>query len=511
MANPRLMAFIFKSYVLKCICLVVAQLSGYGVMAQCSENAEIQTRGKRYLSLNISALEKYETRLQHKQQALLKKLAREERRFAKALRSKDSTAFARYQTHQVSFDSIAILARMDTAQRKHIPIRGNAVIDSLKGVTAFLGKIGNDVDGSPIDFSGYNSKLAELKSGLNYREYIDNLIARRTAELKALGNGQVPGLGNIEKQVYYTKAQLKACKTIAEEPNRLETKLYEYLQGQVGFDESVASTLGDRGIPSAANGTGAMSMANLERLGYQTKRQLDASLRQNGSTNAGGVQQQLGNKITDWQDDATRLTGRANDLKAQAAEIKSKAEQTKQSMKSLATTGKPSFKINPTRCLPFWQRIEKSYDFQTNRPTADRPMLLQLGGMVGYRQSPKLVAGFGIALNSGLGANWSNIRYSFEGFGLRVYAKWELMYKISAYAGYERMYKRAVFSSHWQSETQELYSTRNTSTFSESVLVGLSKSYRISGKQSNAVQVLYDIWWKEKTSQTPFVIRYTIQ
>lgn len=162
------------------------------------------------------------------------------------------------------------------------------------------------------------------------------------------------------------------------------------------------------------------------------------------------------------------------------------------------------------RGLPFWKRIEKQYNFQTARATVDgQPAILQLSAMAGYKQSPKLSYGLGLVEATGLGQNWTNLHLSFQGIGLRSYAAWQWEYGIGAYAGYERLYKQAAFGSAANTDQALTPSPHSTASYSECVLIGLTKSYHINDKWNGQVQLLYDIWWQQKGMQSPIMIRFS--
>lgn len=486
--------FLLLSLICTNCCLLAKQAAA---QSRSNEEAEIAIQGKRYLDLNIRSLTKYESRIARKQQVLLARLKKKEHRFAKRLKDKDSLAWSQYQQKQLSYDSISSLTRVDSsAQITKLASKPNAVIDSLKGVTRFIDKTeatAGMVAGS-AGVAGYDKVLSSLNGKLNYRAYINDLITQRTEELKTISNGKIAGISGFEQQVFYAKAQMKVYKGLAEDPGRLEEKAYEYLQGVAGFDEGIDKAVNGSGLLSAA-GNNALSAGDLERMGFQTKRQLNTALQQKLGGNMSAVKEQLGSQVASWQKDAQKLTSQVQDTRHSIAAIKS--------------TARPSFKINPMRCLPFWQRIEKSYDFQTSRATADgKPAMLQLGAMAAYRQTPKLSAGLGIAASFGLGQSWSQIHLSFEGVGFRSFVAWQLVYGIGAYAGYERTYKRMAFMRHSE-EAAIIPSVHNTTTYSECALLGLSKSYKINSKANGAVQLLYDFWWKEKALNSPIIIRFS--
>ncbi|XZF15434.1 hypothetical protein ACTHGU_04800 [Chitinophagaceae bacterium MMS25-I14] len=479
-------------------CLLVA--TGFAASAQESapagsgEEQQVVAQGKRYIEINLHALDKCSKRIQRQQERLVHKLQKKEHRLMRKLRrsdnATDSAAYVRLQSQQVNYDSIGKLLHADSATvLSKIGRRKNAVFDSLKGVQTFIQTNATKANLNSPALSSYSSEIAQLQQKTDYQNYINELITRHTNSLKNLtGNtGNIPGLSGIEKEVFYGKAKMNTWKQVAEDPSKAEEKALEYLQGTPGFDQQLSqSTNPNSGM------NGSMSADALEQMGYQTKSQLNKSLQQKFGGNLSQVQQQVSAQISDWQNKVTDAKNTATHLKSNISNLKS------------------PFNKNPMRGLPFWKRIEKSYNWQTTRATTDgTPAMLQLAGMAGYKQTPKLTYGIGIAADFGLGQDWNHIHLSFEGVGLRSFAKYDFIYGIGLYAGYERTYKRAVFnnSSAAPTELSNITSPHSTQYYNESALIGLAKSYKLNSKWNGAVQVLYDIWWREKGLRSPIVLR----
>src|SRR5215217_7819719 len=108
--------------------------------ATAQENEQIYIQGRRYMDLNIRALDKYAKRIERTQQHLLRKLKRKEQRLAKRLLRTVSAAYARLKSQPLSFDSISKLSRHpDSATQASRALKGGQkAVDSLKGVYAFV-------------------------------------------------------------------------------------------------------------------------------------------------------------------------------------------------------------------------------------------------------------------------------------------------------------------------------------------------------------------------------------
>src|SRR6185437_8837395 len=389
------------------------------------ETSIIQQQGTRYIDLKLRALDKYNNHLQQQQQRLINRLKRKEKRFAKRLKNNDSAAYARYTQQQLSYDSIGRLMNADSATiAAKTPKRKEPLIDSLKGVAALVQSQPNVPGTSQVP--GYNAELTKAQGELNYHSYINGLITQRTNYLKGIAShGNIPGISGIEQQVFYGKAKMNVYKEMEEDPSKAEDKALEYLEGAPGFEKNMNNvTAGPNSMQSLS---GNVSASDLEKMGFQTKSQLQSSLQSKFGNNLGGVAQQMTSQINQFQQQANGIT---SDI--------SNAKQTMQSAKQATHfhIQKPSFKINPMRELPFWKRVEKQYNFQTTRPTIDgKPAMLNLSAMAGYKQNPKLTYGLGIASSIGLGQSWTNVHLSFQGLGLRSYLNWQWQYGIGVYGG----------------------------------------------------------------------------
>jgi len=286
-------------------------------------------------------------------------------------------------------------------------------------------------------------------------------------------------------------------KKVEEDPTVLEDKALEYLEGTEGFSQSMSSaTQGGAGSMQSLGSN--ISASQLQQMGYQTKSMTQGSLQQKFGGNLGGVASKMSDQLTQFQSQVSSVTSAINN-----------AKQAKQSI-GLKNTDKPTFKVNPMRGLPFWKRIQKQYTFQTAPANATlTPALLNLSAMAGYKQSPNLVFGLGVLSSFGLGQSWTDMHFSFQGVGLQSYVNWTWQYGIGLYGGYERIYKQAVFTNTTETTTPAIIATpHNNGDYSESVLVGLTKTYKISAQWNGQIQLLYDIYWQQEGLRSPIVLRF---
>lgn len=464
------------------------------------EDAQAVYYAKKYIELNITSSEKSNKQVSKTQDRLLSKLKKKEKRVASKLKHKDCVAYSRLKANPNSFDSIS-----NYKKKSHKPLnisrRTNATIDTLKGVKKFIERKAHVVGEGKEETKTYDKGLAGIASQSALNDDVTNKINARVNFLKSINKSKkgekLVSLKSIEKTSFYNNKKIKRYKEIAKEPSNAEDLALEYLQGKEGFDKSLNYTEGN----SLSNLTGKnVTAADLEKMGFQTKRLTSENLtKKMGKNNLSALQKNMGGQVQDFQD-------KISDVKETVRSTK----KTKSSINSLKNTNKPSFRINPMRGLPFKERLDFQYNWQTTRATIDgKPAITSFSYMVGFKHTPKLSYGTGLALSVGLGQNWNNIRFTFQGVGLRTYLSYQLIYGIGAYAGYERLYKNTVFLDDKGRETIQLNETpHDKKLYSEAVLIGLTKAYKINDKWNGSIQVLYDIWWKEKGLRSPIQLRF---
>ncbi len=468
-------------------------ISPFCIHAQ-EENATAVTQGNRYISFKLKSIDKYNSRIERQQKQLLNKLKIKEKHFEHKLKNSDSLAYAHYKEQKTpSYDSISKLSKSDTGSTaasfsKH----KNATVDSLRGVQSFVqSKSGLPANAPQVQ--GATGELNNVQGKMNFRNYITQLITQHTNSLKSLaGTGSdIPGLKGIEKQVYYSNAKMGVYKEMEENPTKAEDKALEYLEGTEGFDKTMKNSLANSDI----QGAGTTDPTQLANMGVQSNQLIQKSLQQKFGPGMGAVTKSLCAQLSQWQDKQKDITGSINE--------------SKQSLKNVKNIDKPSFKVNSMRGLPFWKRIQKQYSWQNTRVSGTQPTMIQPSAMAGFKQTPNLTYGLGIATAIGLGQSWQNVHFTYQGIGVRSFTTWQWQYGIGLYAGYERMYNQFAFSKKVQNPTPDVPgNTHNTADYNESLLLGLTKTYHMNNKYDGQVQVLYDIWWREKGLRSPFFLRF---
>ncbi|MEC3880224.1 hypothetical protein [Parapedobacter sp. 10938] len=468
------------------------------------ETARTVSYGKHYIEINTKKLDRYYHRISKEQSKLLKKLSKKETKMLKHLKRNDSVAYVRMQQQRISYDSLVHSLNADSATKlAKTRMQTNRVVDSLKKIQGFISKQASALSasqGSLPTEHGNIDKLNRLETNLNYQQYIQKQIDQKAKELTRIGGDSKWSKG-IQKDIFYSKAKMKSWKQLADDPDKAEEKALEWLQGTEGFDQAFQQNKSPM--------QSATSVEDLERMGFQTKRQVNKHLQQKFGDNLSKLQENMGSQVKDWQTSVTGLGDKTGNIKQTVNEVK----ETKNSLqKTKAELQQSPFRVNPMKGLPFRQRWVKSYTYQTRRatPNGSQPAVLELAVMTGYKHSPRLTSGIGIAANIGLGQDWNNINISLQGIGFRTFIQWEWKFGVGAYAGYERLYRRVGnWNMNPEQETIQLQPTpHHNDRYSEAVLIGLTKQYRLNSKWNGAVQVLYDVWWQDKGARSPFILRF---
>jgi hypothetical protein len=107
----------------------------------------------------------------------------------------------------------------------------------------------------------------------------------------------------------------------------------------------------------------------------------------------------------------------------------------------------------------------------------------------------------------GLGQNWQNIRFSFEGFRMGVNTDAKLIWGISAQAGFERLYKKYIETRAITNESNTIQVISKTKYYSDIAYAGLQKTYKINSKYSGTLLLAYDFLWKQGNANSPILWR----
>ncbi len=453
----------------------------------------IASQSRALIHSRLKKINRYADRETKSTQKLLKKLSRKEARYLNKIKRKDSLADM-HLGKSISYDSIRKLAQNTEAGKTYKKAKNsfNKKIDSLKGIADFANQkiAGVTSKLNQPELQGINTdKIDQLQEKLNVNEYVQQQIQGRTTALQNLGKTSkyTNGLTGINKQAYYYKQKLNAWKNIANDPGILEEKALEYLSGMQGFDKSVNAN----SFPLNGNGQMAMQQARsaeeLEKMGYQTKRQVKAQMEEQFGMKTPEKAAQINTKFKEAKTQLTNYTSQLNTAKAQIKKL--------------------GFRPNPLRGLPWKQRLEKSLNWKLSKASGSSPAMLEMNGLLGYKHTPAFTHSLVFGGTLGLGKNWQNIRFTFEGFRIGANTDAKLIWGISAQAGFERLYKKYQQAKALTNELNTIQVVSQTKYYADIAYAGLQKTYKINSKYSGTLLLAYDFLWKQGNAQTPIIWR----
>lgn len=465
-----------------------------------------------YLNARTASLEQYTHHVAHIQKQLLVKLNHEEEHNLNGLpATKDSLTAYPYHRHSIDFDSIQRLAANPSSLYNKGSPETNKLIDSLKGIQTFIQKQSGrlqqaaDLTSKAALTGDYSAKLQQLQQQLNAQQQLQQLIDQRSQELQQLLPGEnIQALSRIQKQIAIAKSKTQSWKQIADDPDATEEKAYEYLQGIQGFNNYLNT--GNQAFGGLGNNP---SVADLERMGYQTKGMVGQAMQQQFGANLGNVQQQMGKQLQAYQEALSKVKSEADEAQSLYGDTKNKALTLGHSLKA----EKPAFK-NPMRGIPFLLRWQPQFNFQTTRAIDEQPALLTLSAGLAYKETPKLKMGLGMAMDIGMGKDWQHLSLSYEGIRLRAFADYELLFGIALEGGYERIFRPADRPYLQDTEEAPSNSEANSDVIREAfgaqqqaAYLGLMKSYRINEKWNGTFMIGYNFLWQRYGLRTPVLVQ----
>ena len=433
---------------------------------------------------------------------------------AAKLMKTDSVLYLEYAKHPMAYDSLAALSPDSTHYNKGSP-KSDPKLDSLKNIQKFLhGEYAKLNAGTPsfpktAAAADYTEKLQKLQSELELQKQVQAQLDARTEQLKSMfGDKNISGLKSLQKAAFYAKEKRKNWERIASDPDEAEEKALEYLKGVEGFEKQL-----DTKSQNAFGGLGNnASIEDLERLGFQTKGRTNQMMQDRFGDGLGDAQKRMGDQLQQYQEQLNSVKGKIDEAKGKYAEVNTQLAEGKQLKSEIKNFQKPDFKINPMRSLPFRERIKFAYDFQSGKAVSNgRPAMLELGASVIYRQTEKWRFGIGMAASVGLGANWQNLRLSYEGLQFRAFTDREIMFGINVEAGFEQAFRplRVSVVEGYPSQRKEGndFMREGFGTQGQSAYLGLMKTYKINKKWKGTFMIGYDFLWEKYGKRTPLMVR----
>jgi len=476
------------STALVCICQTRASAQDTAAegSGQDSEAALTAHYGEQYIQSRIRSTEQYLKRSGRIRQRLLRKLSRlEHRAYRDSIPDPGN-----------SFDSLAKLSR-DTTALSRLPLKDSKLTDSLKKIAGFAAARSSR-PGLGMD------RLNALRRQLSVDQQLNEQISERQ---KALAGVAMPaGFTKMRRKIALAQQKTRYWKTLSEDPDEAEAEAWEYLQGTEGFDKYLRQ---DEAAPYGGLGNNATA-ADLERLGYQTKRQVNAGLQQQFGSQAGQAAGAVGQQLQEYRQQLSSAKESIAKVKEQAAAAKQALSHARQEIPGM---GKPAAGAgkNPLNGIPFWKRWKLNYDFQSTRATADglRPAMLTIGAGALFQHTPRWSYGIALSGSLGMGKDWQHLHLSGEGLTVRAYADCGLWYGFSLQAGYEKSLRpsgRPYIAELEKSDDARMMETA-LGVLQDAAYVGIMKCYRINKRWSGTMLIGYNLLWQQNGLRSPFILR----
>jgi len=467
-----------------------------------SDSAAIEQAAQTIFQKKITKSKCYYRKLEATNASFLKKLKKQEARIQSKLQQTDSLKYQHYLAlKSPDMDSLMLLSQDSAFIQKlnNSGRRGKSVLDTLQGLQNFMGKLGNNPLGETVDLSALQQKAA-------LQQYFQQQVAARTGALERLLKGTK--LENYGSKLNNTGLQYKQqaayWKQLLDEPDATEEKALDYLRGIEGFEEQLN--------PNKGSSMAGKSAAELEAMGYQTKAKVGEQLQHQFGDQLSNISQQAGAQLKEYTAALDKPLQQVKQAQQKIKEGKQQLDEGRNSIQA-AKNGlkKPAGFKNPMRGIPFWKRWETQYNFQTQRASADgtRPIMLQMGLNLGYRQSKALSLGIGLDGSIGLGRDWQHLQLTSEGVVGRVFLDHKLFWGISLQGGYEKSLRPM---NRAYTQLQEQYgNATNIKTamglLQDAAYLGIMKSYRINSKLQGTMLVGYNFLNDKTKISSPWIVR----
>ncbi len=363
---------------------------------------------------------KFESKLDKKTAASLKRFQKQEQKLKRKIWKKDSV-LAKQLFKDVD-QQYANLQNLPSHTSKFRSVYSSK-LDSLSTSLNFLNS------NSTLQSPALNSTLSQyqnIQDKLNQTDNIKKFVGSRQKLLKQHLEklGMVKELKAFQKEAYYFSAQIKAYKKLWEDPSALEAKLLDLVRRQPDFKSFFAnnSFLGSIFRLPGADPSGA-SIA-----GLQTRAALNQQLasRFGAGTSA---QRMITQNLRSAKGELMALKNKANSLTAG----------TIGNQKDLDLP--EGFKPNNQKSKSLLQRLEYGLNIQSQKGRSFFPVTSDLGLSVGYKIDDNNRIGIGASYKLGWGRGWDNISLTHQGVGLRTFIDLKLKGSFFISGGYEQNYR----------------------------------------------------------------------
>lgn len=376
-------------------------------------------------------------------------------------------------------DSLQSLQKTLKLKKPKLPGSINQYVPALDSLSSSLKFLDGNKAILPTGtgkIQGAMSSVASLQQSINNAAQVERYIKEQKKMLQtqlAQFSGISKDLKAISKDAYYYGEQIKEYKSLLNDRKNAEKKAMELLSKSKVYKDfmqrnsQLASLFG---LPSAS------ATRSIE--GLQTRTMVEEAIRQRvgGSSEA--------------QQTASQLMDRAQQ---QFSEFKSKLPDAN------TMADAPDFEPNPMKGKPFLHRIELGGNFQFQKTSQYFPSSTEIAAQAAYKLNAKSSAGIGVSYALGMGTSWNHIRFSHQSIGLRSFIDWKLKRSFYINGGAEGRYISTIRNA------DEL---KAFNRWKPSILLGVSKKYKINAKLKGNIQLLYDFMAKQQMPvSNPIILR----
>lgn len=400
---------------------------------------------------------KWTKRLKKKNQRLLSDAYSLEKGFYQtgslALTDQDQARYALMQKSLLHADSIA---SGSIALKEYLPR-----LDSLQSGIRFLQQQ-HAVVSPVLQQLGVDIQIFQQhwQSSLDLQSFLRDRRQHLQTYLQKLG--QFSGLQAFNKELVYYQQHLNEFRTYLKSPDQLALRLIGMAQKDprfIAFLSSNSQLSSFFRLPGLSGDPAAL-------LGLQTRvdlqNQMSTQLSGTGQNPSQFMQAQVqaaSQELNQIKDKINAMGGGSSDMEI------------------------PDFKPNTQKTKTFWKRMEWGMNIQSQRPNGLFPVTSDIALMAGYKFNDKSTIGLGLSYKMGWGKNFSNIRITHQGIGLRSFIDMKLKGNFWITGGYELNH---------QQEFSRLDVLKNLNAWQKSGLLGLTKKFK-TGKKNGNVQLLWDL------------------
>ncbi|HLK28703.1 MAG TPA: hypothetical protein VKT28_08985 [Puia sp.] len=350
--------------------------------------------------------------------------------------------------------------------------------DSLQGSLSFLNQNSQLVNSNkvlPADIQNSLASLKQLESKLQDADAIKEFIRQRREQIKEYlsGNNQLsPAINNIlddyNKQVFYYQSQVRHCREILNDPDKMLKEALILLNKLPAFTNFMKQNSFLVGLFNVASNYG--SPDGIE--GLQSRDQVLGMIQNQIGSGGPNAASALQSSLQSAQNDISNMRNKLSKLGAGSGDM-----------------DMPNFKPSTQKTKTFFERLEYSTNLQTQHAAYYFPTTTDLGLSVGYKLSDKSTVGIGGSFRAGWGSSFQHISLSGQGGSLRSFIDVNAKKSFYVSGGYEQNFMPSPFvTGGWLSQP--------------SGLVGVSKIVSMTTKFFKKTKLSF-LWDFMSYSQVP--------